>query len=143
MSRKRIVVIGNGMVGYKFCDKLVAKGGMDRWSVTIFGEETRPAYDRVQLTKYFAERAPITLAGPEWYAEEGIDLRLGDKAASIDREKKEVVSQSGARTPYDKLVIATGSAPFVPPVPGIDKQGVFVYRTIEDLDGIIAYAGKA
>jgi nitrite reductase (NADH) large subunit len=143
MSRKRIVVIGNGMVGYKFCEKLVAKGGMDRWSITIFGEEKRPAYDRVQLTKYFAERTPITLAGPEWYAQEGIDLRLGDKAASIDREKKEVVSQSGARTPYDKLVIATGSAPFVPPVPGIDKQGVFVYRTIEDLDGIIAYAGKA
>jgi len=143
MERKRIAVIGNGMVSYKFCEKLLAKGGANRFEITVFGEEKHPAYDRVQLTRYFAERTPLTLAGPEWYRDHGIDLRLGDKVVALDREKRLLTSQSGAEIRYDKVVLATGSSPFVPPVPGIDKQGVFVYRTIEDLEGIIAYAGKA
>jgi nitrite reductase (NADH) large subunit len=142
---KRVVVVGNGMVGYKFCEKLLDKGGGERFTLTVFGEERRPAYDRVQLTQYFSGKTAedLTLAGREWYSERGIDLRLGDKVVSIDREKKTLTSQSGAVVAYDTLVLATGSAPFVPSVPGIDKQGIFVYRTLEDLDGIIAYAKQA
>jgi nitrite reductase (NADH) large subunit len=145
MDRKRIVIIGNGMVGYKLCEKLMQKGASPSHHVTVFGEERRPAYDRVQLTQYFSGKTAedLTLAGPEWYRDHGIDLFLGDKAVRIDREKKVVVSQSGATAPYDRIVLATGSVPFVPPVPGIDKKGIFVYRTLEDLDGIIAYANGA
>jgi nitrite reductase (NADH) large subunit len=142
MNRKRIVVIGNGMVGYKFCEKFLDKGASQSYDITVFGEEKRPAYDRVQLTQYFSDKTAddLTLAGREWYLEKGIDLRLGDKVVSIDREKRIITSQSGSSLAYDKIVLATGSIPFVPTVPGIDKPGIFVYRTLEDLDGIIAYA---
>jgi nitrite reductase (NADH) large subunit len=145
MSRTRIVVIGNGMVGYKFCEKLLDKHGAAGLAITVFGEERRPAYDRVQLTQYFSGKTAdeLTLAGRDWYEKHGIELRLGDKVAAIDRERKIVTSESGATVAYDKVVLATGSLPFMPTVPGIDKQGIFVYRTLEDLDGIIAYAKGA
>ncbi len=145
MSVKKIIVIGNGMVGYKFCEKLVANGGAKAFAVTVFGEEKRPAYDRVQLTQYFSGKTAddLTLAGPEWYRDHGIELRLGDRVAAIDRAARTLTSQSGAILAYDTLVLATGSAPFVPTVPGVDKQGIFVYRTLDDLDGIIAYAKNA
>ena len=145
MSRNRVVVIGNGMVGYKFCEKFLDKGASDSHDVTVFGEEKRPAYDRVQLTQYFSGKTveDLTLADKEWYRERRIDLRLGDKVVTIDREKKTLTSQSGSSLGYDQIVLATGSLPFVPSVPGIDKQGIFVYRTLEDLDGIIAYAKGA
>jgi nitrite reductase (NADH) large subunit len=140
--RKKIVVIGNGMVGYKFCEKLLDKGGASSFSLAVFGEEKRPAYDRVQLTQYFSGRTAdeLTLADKEWYQERGIDLHLGDKIISIDREKKILTSEAGVSLSYDKIVMATGSLPFVPNVPGIEKQGIFVYRTLDDLDKIIAYA---
>lgn len=145
MNRTRIVVIGNGMVGYKFCEKLLDKPGAEGFALTVFGEERRPAYDRVQLTQYFSGKTAedLTLAGRDWYEKRGIDLRLGDKVVAIDRVNRILTSASGATVPYDKVVLATGSLPFVPTVPGIDKQGIFVYRTLEDLDGIIAYAKGA
>jgi nitrite reductase (NADH) large subunit len=145
MGRKRIVIIGNGMVGYKFCEKFLHKGAAEAYDIIVFGEERRPAYDRVQLTQYFSGKTAedLTLAGKEWYQERDIDLRLGDKVVSIDREKKILTSASGASVPYDKIVLATGSTPFVPTVPGIEKRGIFVYRTLDDLDDIIAYAKGA
>ncbi len=79
----------------------------------------------------------------DWYAENGITLHVGDRATAVDRERRLVISRHGREVDYDAIVLATGSAPFVPGVPGVDKKGVFVYRTIEDLERILAYAGTA
>ena len=107
-----------------------------------FCEEPRAAYDRVGLTQYFTTRdtKPLMLTSPEWYEVQSIALHVGDRAIAIDREARVVRSQQGQEIPYDAVVLATGSAPFVPPMPGVDKDAVFVYRTIEDLKAIIAYA---
>ncbi|QHV93573.1 nitrite reductase large subunit NirB [Spirosoma endbachense] len=145
-KNNRIVVIGNGMVGYKFCEKLIAKQkNGQQFTLTVFGEEPRVAYDRVHLSAYFAGKTAedLTLAPENWYAENGIQLYLSDPAVDIDRERKEVRSHHGLVVPYDYLILATGSGAFVPPVAGVEKDGVFVYRTIEDLDLIQSYARKA
>ena len=137
-----VVVIGNGMVGHRFCEKLVELDPGRRHRIVTFCEEPRPAYDRVGLTRFFDKRDPagLMLATPEWYEEKGIALHVGDRAIAIDREARVVRSARGQEIRYDRVVLATGSAPFVPPIPGVDKRGVFVYRTIEDLEAIIAYA---
>lgn len=145
-TNTRVVVIGNGMVGFKFCEKLVAKEKKgQRITLTVFGEEPRVAYDRVHLSAYFDGKTAdeLTLAPINWYADNGIQLYLTDPVVDIDRERKEVRSHHGVVVPYDYLVLATGSGAFVPPVAGVEKDGVFVYRTIEDLDLIQAYARKA
>src|SRR5206468_12801746 len=100
-------------------------------------------YDRVNLTKYFDDRDAdrLLLARIEWYEENWISLYVGDKAVVIDRRCRVVRSEQGKVIPYDHVVLATGSSPFVPPVPGVEKKGVFVYRTIEDLERIISYSG--
>jgi nitrite reductase (NADH) large subunit len=141
MKRKTVVVIGNGMVGQRFVERLVEFDRTRAYEIVTFCEEPRPAYDRVQLTKYFEHRsaAKLSIAEPDWHARNGVQLFVGDRATAIDRERKVVTSAQGREIAYDAVVLATGSAPFVPPVPGVDKQGVFVYRTIEDLDRIIAY----
>ena len=144
-TNKRIVVIGNGMVGYKFCEKLVAKEkSSERFTLTVFGEEPRVAYDRVHLSAYFDGKTAddLTLAPQSWYIENAISLYLTDPVVDIDRERKEVRSHHGVVVPYDYLVLATGSGAFVPPVAGVEKDGVFVYRTIEDLELIQSYASK-
>jgi nitrite reductase (NADH) large subunit len=143
-SKKTVVVIGNGMVGHRFCDRLVEFDVDRSWQIVTFCEEPRPAYDRVNLTKYFEHRtaAKLALAPADWYEQNGITLHVGDRATEIDRERRIVRSAAGREILYDCVVLATGSAPFVPPVPGIAKTGVFVYRTIEDLEQIIAYGGK-
>ena len=142
---KTVVVIGNGMVGHRFCERLAAYDRDRDYQVVSFCEEPRPAYDRVNLTKYFTHRdpAPLILARREWYQENEITLFVGDRATAIDRGRRVVRSERGREVPYDHVVLATGSAPFVPPIPGVDKEGVFVYRTIEDLERIIAYARRA
>ncbi len=139
--RKTVVVVGNGMVGHRFCERLVEFDSDRAYRIVTFCEEPRPAYDRVHLTKYFEHRQAekLALAAPDWYERNGIDLFVGDRATEIDRDKRVVRSARGREITYDAVVLATGSAPFVPPVPGIDKKGVFVYRTIEDLEKIIAY----
>jgi nitrite reductase (NADH) large subunit len=144
-SKLRVVVVGNGMVGYKFCEKLIAKDILNRFSITVFGEEPRPAYDRVHLSEYFAGKSAddLTMAPTSWYAENNITLHLSDPVTNIDRERKTVASHHGLVVPYDFLVLATGSAAFVPPIPGVEKDGVFVYRTIEDLDLMQSHAKKA
>lgn len=141
---KKVVVIGNGMVGYKFCEKLRSKDTSARFDLTVFGEEPRPAYDRVHLSAYFTGTtiSKLTLASRQWYHDHHIRLITGELITSIDRNKKQVISNRGTVASYDTLIIATGSAPFVPPVPGIEKQGIFVYRTIEDLDAIKSYGKK-
>jgi nitrite reductase (NADH) large subunit len=139
----KIVVIGNGMVGYKFCEKLVSAN--PQIEMVVFGEEIRPAYDRVHLSEFFAGKTAedLTLAGTDWYLEHNIRLHLGDPVQSIDRANKTIHSHKGITESYDYLVMATGSAAFVPPIPGVDKQGVFIYRTIEDLEMMQTHARKA
>ncbi len=143
-SQKTVVVIGNGMVGHRFCERLVEFDEDRAYRIVTFCEEPRPAYDRVNLTKYFEHRKPekLALATLDWYAEKGITLFLGDRATEIDRERKVVRSAQGREISYDAIVLATGSAPFVPALPGVEKKGVFVYRTIEDLELIIDYGAK-
>ncbi|WP_342645426.1 nitrite reductase large subunit NirB [Mucilaginibacter sp. CSA2-8R] len=138
-----IVVVGNGMVGYKFCEKLVAKSSA--YQIIVFGEEPRRAYDRVHLSEYFAGKTAedLSMSPALWYAEKGIELYLGDAVQEINLNQKTVHAQSRRVVHYDYLVLATGSGAFVPDIPGVEKQGVFVYRTIEDLDRMQAYAGNA
>ncbi|MFJ9340642.1 nitrite reductase large subunit NirB [Streptomyces sp. NPDC101733] len=137
-----LVLIGHGMVGQRFLEALAERGATATHRITVLAEEPRPAYDRVHLTSYFSGAAPedLSLAPPGFMAEHGIDLRLDDPAERIDRGARTVTTRSGRVVPYDVLVLATGSSPFVPPVPGRDAPGCFVYRTIEDLLAIEAYA---
>ncbi len=142
----RIVVVGNGMVGHYFVQELVkrhpdlAAAGLQ---VTVLGEEPRPAYDRVHLSSFFSGSSAedLSLVEPGFYGKPGLELRLNARAASIDRAQHTVTLTDGVILPYDKLVLATGSVPFVPPVPGRDRDNCFVYRTIEDLEAMTA-AGK-
>jgi len=138
----KIVIAGNGMVGYKVCEKLLAHTRSRTFTVTVFGEEIRPAYDRVHLSEFFTSKsaADLSLAPAEWYRDNNIDLRLGDPIQHIDRVNKKIKSFHGLEVFYDILILATGSSAFVPIIPGVEKQGVFIYRTIEDLELIRAYA---
>lgn len=144
-DRRTVVVIGNGMVGLRFCEKLVEFDSRKQYRIVTFCEEPRAAYDRVGLTSFFAHRdaEKLMLARMEWYEANGVELHLADRACEIDRDRKMVRSHKGREIAYDEVVIATGSYPFVPPIPGVEKTGVFVYRTIEDLEHIIACAQKA
>jgi nitrite reductase (NADH) large subunit len=145
MAKKKIVVVGNGMVGYKFCEKLIAKAGTDAFEIVVYGEEPRPAYDRVHLSSYFDGKTieDLTLAPTSWYAANKINLILSNPVVNLDLENKKITSHHGNTEGYDFLILATGSAAFVPPIAGVDKRGVFVYRTIEDLDLMLSYAKKA
>jgi nitrite reductase (NADH) large subunit len=140
-AQSKLVVIGNGMVGQRFLERLVevAKG---RFDITVLGEEPRAAYDRVQLTSFFSGKTAddLSVVPVGFFIRHGIDLRLNERAIGVDRDAKIVRTASGSEIPYDTLVIATGSYPFVPPVPGRDRAGCFVYRTIEDLEAIRADA---
>ncbi len=142
----RIVVLGNGMASFKFCEKLLArKKPAQSFAITVFGEEPRVAYDRVHLSSYFSGTSAdeLALAPADWYAQNAIQLQLGDPVLTIDRNQKTITSHRGLVVAYDYLVFATGSSAFVPPVPGVEKDGVFVYRTLEDLDLIRDYARTA
>ena len=136
MSSKTVVVVGNGMVGHQFIATMIERGEHLTWNVVTFCEEPRLAYDRVYLSSFFAGKTAEDLSllpKPTFYDENGITVHLGDKVVSIDRAAKTVTSAKGAVIAYDKLVLATGSFPFVPPVTGRDATGCFVYRTIDDL----------
>ncbi len=139
---KHIVVVGNGMVGYKFCEKLVEKEASKNYKIIVFGEEPRPAYDRVHLSEYFENRDAkvLEMASKEWYAKNNIELITETRVNSIDRKSKTIETIKGDEYKYDYLVLATGSSPFVPNIKGVEKEGVFVYRTIEDLEETIEYA---
>ncbi len=141
-GKQNLVVIGNGMVGHKFLESIVNRGGTEAYNLITFCEEPRVAYDRVNLSGYFSGKtaADLSLVEDNFYAENGIKIYLHDKAIRIDRTRKIVTSANGVEIAYDKLVLATGSYPFVPPIKGNDASGTFVYRTIDDLEQISAYA---
>jgi len=139
-----IIVVGNGMVGYKFCEKFVEKSEAKDFKITVFGEEPRPAYDRVHLSEFFENQdaKALEMAPAAWYDDKGINLVVGERVADINRTSKTITTVKDRVFSYDYLVLATGSSPFVPPIKGVEKEGVFVYRTIEDLEGMLAYAAK-
>ncbi|MBH0120886.1 nitrite reductase large subunit [Rhodococcus sp. CX] len=145
MSRKNVVVVGHGMVGHRFVEALRARDEHDTWSVTVLSEETQPAYDRVGLSSYVGswDAKELALAGNTYDGDDLVDLKLGTRAAAIDRAARTVTTDGGEVIGYDALVMATGSYPFVPPIPGKDLPGTFVYRTLDDLDGIRAAADAA
>ena len=133
----RLVVVGNGMVGQRFIEALRARDAAGQVRVTVLAEENRPAYDRVRLSAFFDGATPeeLNLHTPD----EGVELRLGEPVVLLDPKRK-VVGTPVAEYEYDVLVLATGSTPFVPPVDGITATGCFVYRTLDDLAAIRAYA---
>lgn len=144
-QRRTVVVAGHGMVGHRFVEAVRSRDESGQWQVVVLGEEKLAAYDRVGLSSYVGNwnAASLALPGNEYAGDELVDLRLGQRAEAIDRDAQKVTTTSGEVLDYDALVLATGSYPFVPPVPGHEHQECFVYRTIEDLDGIRAAADAA
>lgn len=140
MSQLKVVVVGNGMVGHHYVDTL-AKSEVNA-EITVIGGEPRPAYDRVHLSEVFDGKDPSDLAMTtrEYYEELGVKAHFGDFVSKIDRDAKNVITEGGQVFEYDKLVLATGSYPFIPPVPGHDQKHCLAYRTIDDLGEIKASA---
>ena len=144
MSKQTLIVIGNGMVGHHFLEQFSQSPAADAYNIVVFGEEKQLAYDRVHLSEYFSgsSHADLAMGTADWYADQGIDLHLNEPVTGIDRDARMVTTPKG-EYPYDQLVLATGSYPFVPPIDGNDQEGCFVYRTLDDLDAIQASAQKA
>ena len=141
MSKKTLIVIGNGMVGHHFLEQLVETPAAADFDIKVFGEEKLLAYDRVHLSEYFggSTHADLAMGTADWYAENHIDLRLGEQVTGIDRANQTITTPMGDYG-YDELVLATGSYPFVPPIKGNEHPHCLVYRTLEDLDSIRASA---
>jgi len=131
------------MVGLKFCEKLITRS--TEFEIIIYGEEPRPAYDRVHLSSFFSGSSAedLLLTPSSWYEDNKIRLHTGELVTKINRNEKSIQTHSGKKDHYDILVLATGSSAFVPNIEGVERNGVFVYRTIEDLIQIQAYAEKA
>ncbi|MEH6472508.1 MAG: nitrite reductase large subunit NirB [Halopseudomonas sp.] len=142
ISKQRIIVVGNGMVGHQFIDSLLSSEQHNLFEIVTFSEEPRVAYDRMHLTDFFKTRSaePLAMTTLEKYQSQGVSVHLEDKVVAIDTVAKTVTSAKGESLAYDKLVLATGSYPFVPPIEGNDRSNCFVYRTIEDLEMITAAA---
>lgn len=142
MTKPTLVVVGHGMVGHHFLEDCVNRNLHQQYQIVVFGEERYAAYDRVHLSEYFGGRSAesLSLVEGDFFARHGIELRLSQQIVAIDRDAHVVRTASGHETHWDKLVLATGSYPFVPPVPGNTLPGCFVYRTLDDLDNIAAQA---
>ncbi len=138
MQKHRIIVIGNGMVGHRYLEELVDKADLSQYDVMVFGAEPREAYDRVHLSSYFSHHtaAELSLVKPGFYEKHGIKLFLNEAVKLIDRNKQVIETNKGQTLPYDTLVLATGSYPWVPNITGSAHHECFVYRTIEDLKAI-------
>ncbi len=144
-QQRHLVVAGNGMVGQRLVEAVRDRDTRRTWRVTVLSEEPRRAYDRVALSSYFdgAAAADLDVVAEGCYDTAGYTLRLDEAVTAIDRAARTVATSRGGTLSYDALVLATGSYPFVPPVPGRDLPGCFVYRTLDDLDAIRAAAQRA
>lgn len=135
--RRRLVVVGHGMVGHRFVQAAIERGLVETHDVVVVGEESRPAYDRVALTSFFEVGADALSFLPSGsYDDPRVAVRLGTAVEAFDPETRTVLLGDGEVLEYDELVLATGAAPFVPPIPGHELPGCFVYRTIDDLEAI-------
>ncbi|SHI21163.1 nitrite reductase large subunit NirB [Ferrimonas marina] len=139
MNKTRIVVVGNGMVGHHLLEQLTDQPGLE---LITFSEEPRLAYDRVQLTQFFAtgDANSLALTSEDQYQQAGVHYHLNARISGIDPTGKTVITEQGDILSYDKLVLATGSYPFIPPIPGREQPHIHPYRTIEDLEAIQASA---
>ena len=139
--KQKLVLVGNGMSGFKFCEKYLKYGVGKRYDLVVFGEEQHPAYDRVNLTRYFTDPAAenLYLAPAAWYAGKNIVLHTSEKVIEINRAEKWVITNKGTVETYDKLILATGSVPFIPAIKGVELKGVFVYRRLDDLEAILVH----
>lgn len=137
-TKPHLVVIGNGMVGHHFIEQMIVQGGHDAFSITVFGEEPYLAYDRVHLSEYFTGKnaADLAMTDGDLYDEHGVRYFTNSAVTEINRAERRLVLSNGDTVPYDQLVLATGSYPFVPPIPGHQRENTFVYRTLDDLDAI-------
>ncbi len=145
MSKPVLIVVGHGMVSHHFLEQLVERGLHQQYHITVFGEERYPAYDRVHLSEYFSGRSAddLSMVQTGFFERHGIELRTQCAVTAIDRQRRCVVDAQGRETPYDQLVLATGSYPFVPPLAGSDRLGCLVYRTLDDLDAIADCAAQS
>jgi len=140
-ERLKLVLVGNGLAGMRCLEDLLDMAP-DRYEMTVIGEEPWGNYNRIMLSpvlsgeKSFAE---IMLHSADWYAEKGIRFIAGDAAISIDRSRKQVHTEKGEVVAYDRLILATGSKPFVPPIPGTELEGVISFRDIQDVNRMLDY----
>ena len=144
MKKMKLVMVGNGMAGVRTLEELL-KLAPDLYEITVFGAEPHPNYNRILLSPVLAGEQTldeIVLNPLSWYDEHGITLHLGKKVVQIDRVRRTVRAEDGTAAPYDRLLLATGSVPFIPPLPGRDLQGVLAYRDIADTNAMIEAAGK-
>jgi nitrite reductase (NADH) large subunit len=148
-GRKHLVVVGNGMAGMRAVEEILARGGDQLFEITVFGDEPYGNYNRILLSNVLAgadTEDEIFLNTPAWYEENGIRLRAGVRVTGLDRFARLVTADDGTTTPYDRLIIATGSRSFVPPIPGLVgpagelPEGVFAFRTIDDCRAMTAFA---
>jgi nitrite reductase (NADH) large subunit len=154
---KRLVVVGNGMAGMACVEQILsyspppadAPGDLSAsrgapFQITVFGDETHVDYNRVMLSSVLAGEKgedEIVLHPREWYARNGIDLHVGTRIVAVDADAKTVTGDDGGVTPYDVLLLATGSRAWLPPIEGLDRDGVFVFRTLDDTRALVARAG--
>ncbi len=150
-DKQKLVVIGNGMAGARTVEEILARGGGEQFDITMFGDEPYGNYNRILLSNVLngtQDATDIFLNPLEWYTENAVTLHAPARVQHIDRARKQVHSDDGQITDYDKLLIATGSRPFVPPMEGLEtpdgetKHGVFVFRTLDDCHKIAGYATK-
>ena len=151
VGKQKLVVIGNGMAGARTVEEILGRGGGEKFEITMFGDEPYGNYNRILLSNVLngtQDASDIFLNPLEWYKENSVTLHAPARVTHIDRARQEVISDDGQVTPYDKLLIATGSRPFVPPMEGLTtpdgepKHGVFVFRTLDDCHKIAGYATK-
>jgi nitrite reductase (NADH) large subunit len=150
-SKEKLVVIGNGMAGARFVEDLLSRGGGDRFDIAVYGDEPYGNYNRILLSGVLAgsyEPRDIFLNPLEWYAKNGVRLHAGVRVVGIDRPFRHVDGVGGVNEAYDRVVIATGSTPFVPPLErsyegGKLRDGAFVFRTLDDCDAMVRFAGVA
>jgi len=139
MKKMKLVMVGNGMAGVRTLEELL-KVAPDLYEITVFGAEPHPNYNRILLSPVLAGEQTvdeIILNPLDWYADNGITLHLGKEVVSVDRTRRVVIAEDGTEAEYDRLLIATGSKPFILPVPGKDLQGVIAYRDIADTNYMI------
>jgi len=144
MKKMKLVMVGNGMAGVRTLEELL-KIAPDIYDITVFGAEPHPNYNRILLSPVLAGEQTldeIVLNPLSWYADQGISLHLGKKVTTIDRIRRKVIAEDGTEAEYDRLLIATGSSPFILPIPGKELDGVIAYRDIADTNQMIEAATK-
>jgi nitrite reductase (NADH) large subunit len=138
---EKLVVVGNGMAGVACVEQILMHA--PKFEITIFGDETHVNYNRILLSSVLAGEKTaddIVLNGIEWYARHGIQLRLGARITEVDPRRKTVTGDDGSVAPFDKLLIASGSTPLIPPIEGVTKENVFVFRNLDDTRALLDHA---